>query len=55
MISHTHIYIDTNHNFPLAKFYRVKSKTNGIYFGLHEVYKVRHVLKLVQKNLNKVM
>ena len=49
--SYPYIYIDTSHNFPLAKFYRgVKSKTNGIYFGpFTEVYKVRHVLKLVQK------
>ncbi len=49
--SYPYIYIDTNHDFPLVKFYRgIKSKTDGIYFGpFTEVYKVRHVLKLVQK------
>ena len=49
--SYPYIYIDNKHKYPLVKFYRgIKSKNDGIYFGpFTEVYKVRHVLNLVQK------
>ena len=49
--SYPYIFIDTKHEYPLIKFYRgIKSKKDGIYFGpFTEVYKVRHVLNLVQK------
>ena len=48
--SYPYIFIDTEHKFPLIKFYRGNKKLKGKYFGPYtHVGKLRHTLNLVQK------